>query len=317
MQEIKVKNEYLEVEFFSVGAAIYSIKFCGKDMVLNPDDKTIFLNNKSYQGAVVGPTAGRIEGASFELGNKTYELQKNFLDKHNLHGSDLQNLEYEVCQSSSKVEFSKTIYDQSYQANLDITVSYELIGEKIEMEIHVVTDSDTIINMTNHTYFNLGFDGLILDHQLQIPASNVWYLNDESLPREKVKINESILDFNQLTTIREKLTKHEQFDKVVFIDHPFELIDEPIKLFNPMNNIQLEVETNQPYLVVYTGNYLADENLKRRDKELKQFETICLETQALPNAINIPGERQSVILKANKTYTNKTSYKFTKENENE
>lgn len=317
MQEIKLMNEYLEIEFLSVGAAIYSIKFCGKDMVLNPDDKTIFLNNQSYQGAVVGPTAGRIAGASFELGDKKYNLQQNFLEKHNLHGSDLQNLEYEVCHHANKVVFSKIINDPSYQANLDITVIYELVEDKIVMEINVVTDRDTIVNMTNHTYFNLGFEGLILDHQLQIPASHVWYLDDESLPREKVKIDDSILDFNQSTTIREKLTNHEQFDKVVFIDHPFELATGSIRLFNPSNKIQLEIETNQPYLVVYTGNYLADENLTRGGEKLNQFETICLETQALPNAINIPGERETVTLKANQTYTNKTSYKFTKENENE
>ncbi len=317
LKEIVIKNQQLEVKLLSTGAAIYSIKYDGKDMVLSPDDKSIYANNTSYQGAIVGPTAGRVRNAQFELDGNFYDLPKNFLNKHNLHGSDLQNVEYDVKREGNKVEFSKVVHDPYYQANLDIKIIYQVIDSSLDMEINVKTDNNTIVNMTNHSYFNLGFENLILDHELTIPSSHVWYLDDESLPQEKVEIEKSVLDFTKGEKIGNKKIKHEQFDKVVFIDHPFKLSDNTISLYNPVNDIRMDVETNQPYVVIYSGNYLADEGLSRNGKSLKQFETICIETQAMPDAIHSDDERETVILRIDQEYQNKTTYKFSKENDNE
>ncbi len=311
---IKLKNEQLEVTLVSVGAAIDSIKYHGIDMVLSADDKQVYRHNNSYQGAIVGPSAGRIENAKFTIDDKQYQLKANFLNKHNLHGSDIQHLDYDVSFDDARASFTKTIYDQYYQAELDICITYELIESCLELTINVRPNADTIINMTNHTYFNLGFDSLILDHELTIPATSVWYLDEESLPREKVQIENSILDFRASRRIGDKLIKHEQFDKVGFIDHPFELKEGNVTLYNPNNKISMQLTTNKPYIVVYTGNYLAEEKITRNGQKLRQFETICLEPGEMPNAINIAGEDKNIVVRKDEQYTSKINYKFSKEN---
>ncbi len=310
MKQYNLKNDDLDIVLISFGAAIKSIEYKGKSMVITPDDDEVFKNNYTSQGAVIGPTAGRIKNATFNLDGKKFELPKNFLGKHNLHGTNMQAINYQGQQIDNKVVFTSSYYDEYFQTILDITITYELIECALNMKIEVIPSSDTIINMTNHTYFNLGFETNILEHELKIPASDVWYLDSESLPREKIAIDDSVLDFSKQTKIGDKLVKHEQFDKVIFIDHPFTLKGNTISLFNPQNNIKLDVVTNQKHVVVYSGNYLDSCGFTINGQIPNKFDAICIETQAMPNAINIDEHKCSVITRANDKYLNETSYVF-------
>ena len=313
MKEINLKNDYLNVTLLNRGAAIKSIVFDGDEMVLSSDNLDYYETNPSNQGVVVGRTAGRITNGEFNLNGKKYSINKNFKNKHNLHGNKIHLIDYEYVIYESKVVFKTSNDEGSYPGNINIQITYELIKNELKMTIEVITDADTIIDMTNHTYFSLDFKKTILEQELKIEANNVWLLNDDSLPVEKIKVDNTPFDFRKGVLLKNNCIEHEQFEKVGFIDHPFELKgDKKIELYDLETKRKLIIKTNQPYVVCYTGNYLADEDFLFKGKTPLKHQALCLETQNLPNDINISKEKSKSILKKGEEYINETSYVFQK-----
>ncbi len=314
MEEIILKNQYLKVVLSKQGGTLLSIKFDDSEMILNYDDKQLYQENASCQGAIIGRTAGRIANGQFMLNQQNYQLEKNYLNKHNLHGNKLHLREYQFEQDDNKVSFFLEDCAQEYPGNLQIKIVYQLIENKLRCDIFGKADAETIINMTNHTYFNLNNKKSILDHHLEIPATKVYLLDPESIPQKLIDVKNTVFDFTKLKAIRKNYVPNEQFKITKFIDHPYQLPKNPgiITLYEPESNRKLEIATNQKYVVCYTGNYLESENFLFNQQKITDYQGICFEAQALPNAINIPEERASVIYNEDELYHNFIEYTFTK-----
>lgn len=312
-----IQNEFLRVTILNVGAVIYKLEIMRngnwENMVLTFDDIEQYRDSPDYIGVgLCGRTAGRIENSAFKLNDKDYVIDKNFMDKHNLHGGyeGLHKQFSDVTVNDNQIICELTESNSQYPGNMNIKVYYQIDGNTLTQKIEGITDEDTIFNPTNHAYFNFDMSKDILDYKLEIDAKETYYLNKESIPNKKISMEKSIFSgLNTSLPLRNMMVKHEQFEYVGFIDHPFILNSGNIKMTN--DDITLNITTNQNCLVVYSGNYLGDLKEKVNGAFPKKNHAICLETQMMPNAINTLEYCDDIILRKNDKKIWETKYSFT------
>ncbi|AEH48195.1 aldose epimerase family protein [Parageobacillus thermoglucosidasius] len=283
-----------------------------------------YLENSPYFGAVIGRVAGRIQGASFELGGVTYSLAKNENNNH-LHGGP--NGFHRVLWQAMPVRrddavgvvFSYTSPDgeEGYPGTVHVQVTYWLNNDnEWTVTYRARSNKTTLLNLTNHTYFNLSGNGKrdILDHTLTIRSSRVLELNEELIPTGHVlDVANTPFDLRQGKKIREAVeSEHPQIELVGGgYDHPFWLDrhhDKEIVLSDPESGRVLTVETDEVGVVVYTSNQLPD-GLDLGGTPSRKYLGICLETQGLPDAIHHP-QFPSIVLPAGKEWVSTTVYRF-------
>ncbi len=271
---IEYKNYRLKV--LNIGATITEYSLDNKNIVLFYDNITDYLNNTMYLGAIVGRTAGRIKNAVY--GNT--QLPKNFLNKHNLHGNDLHLKFFDVKEIENGLELSLFDEEGVYTGNANIKVVYKLTDNGLEQEIFANSDKPTLFNFTNHSYFNLKPNTDIKNLNLKIDSEKVWSLCEESLPKKYIDVKNTAFDFLNSKKIEENLKIYDkQFEVTKFIDNPYKLNGNVIL---SSDDLKLTITTNQPYIVVYTGNYIGDEKFKFANSETFNRAGICLETQKIP-----------------------------------
>ncbi|ALA71939.1 aldose epimerase [Geobacillus stearothermophilus 10] len=283
-----------------------------------------YLTNAPYFGAVIGRVAGRIRGASFELDGITYQLAKNENNNH-LHGGPngfhhvLWQAEPVQRNNAVGVVFSYTSPDgeEGYPGTVHVQVEYWLNNDnEWTVTYRARSDKTTLLNLTNHTYFNLSGNGKrdILDHTLTIQSSRVLELNEELIPTGRVlDVAGTPFDLRQGKTIREAVESgHPQIELVGGgYDHPFWLDrhhDKEIVLSDPESGRVLTVETDEVGVVVYTSNQLP-EGLDLGGVPSRKYLGICLETQGLPDAVHHP-QFPSIVLPADKEQVSMTRYRF-------
>lgn len=293
IREYQIEYNQFKLKFLNLGAVITEYSYNGQNVVLEFEEKTSYLNNNTYLGSVVGRSAGRIRDGEID----GWQLPKNQDGKHNLHGNALHYKFYEVETKENQATLTLKDPEEDFPGNAIIQIKYLLTDDGLVQEINATSDKPTVFNMTNHSYFNLNGGGPILDHQLQIEAKQVLELDIDSLPIGIINTAGTAFDFNQPKLIgAAKAQGHSQFEYTDFIDHPFKL-DGQIKLTG--DKLQLEIETDQDFVVVYCGNFLGDEVNPIKGGMNKQYHAICLETQHAPGTTNLETE-----------YSSKTKYKI-------
>ncbi|MGY6520936.1 MAG: aldose epimerase family protein [Mongoliitalea sp.] len=299
------------------------------DVVLGFDDLDGYLqedyqNNYCYIGSTVGRIAGRIKGNEFTLDGITYSLPLNTGTIH-LHGGmegwDRKMWQARILEQADSVgvEFNYRSIDgeEGYPGNLDVWVTYELTN-KGEFLIHykAITDKKTIINPTNHAYFNLSgdFRKAISDHVFRVDADAYLPIDKQGMPTGEINhVNNSPFDFRKPTTLGERLEdQHAQIQLVGGIDHSFVLNSsmDAAELVHPASGRRLLVHTLEPGLQVYTGNSLGGEFTGKNGVRYGKHSAICLETQHFPDAVNQPSFK-SVVLEAGDVFLSKTVFVLT------
>jgi aldose 1-epimerase len=283
-----------------------------------------YITNSPYFGAVIGRVAGRIQHASFELDGKTYTLYKNENNNH-LHGGvkgfhrviwDAAVVEKE---NEIGVQFSYTSPDgeEGYPGNVHVQVTYTLNNEnELIISYNATSDQNTLLNLTNHTYFNLSgnLKRDILHHRLKIKSDQFLELDKEFIPTGTLlDVDNTPFDLRRGKIIEEGVTANHSQIKLVGqgYDHPFLLSthhDEEIVLSDPESGRTLTVETDEVGVVVYTGNQLPN-GMDIYGVPSRKYLGICLETQGLPDAIH-HSHFPSSILRAGETYSSVTKYMF-------
>ncbi|MGM7724626.1 aldose epimerase family protein [Metabacillus sp. Hm71] len=295
-----------------------------ENVVLGFDDVENYLENSPYFGAVVGRVAGRIKNGSFDLDGETYELPQNENANH-LHGGlegfdrKLWDAKPIVTNNETGVEFSYVSKDgeEGYPGTLTVKVTYLLTDQnELIMTYDATTDKKTLVNLTNHTYFNLSgnIKNDILSHKLKINSKKFLELNDQLIPTGNfLDVENTPFDFQKEKELREAiLADHKQVQLVgQGIDHPF-LLDEDQKkeivLLDEESGRKLLVETEEQSVVVYTSNMLGD--FRIRDVQARKYLGICLETQGLPDSIHHP-QFSPCILDVGDEYKTTTKFTFT------
>ena len=327
----ELKNsKNMSVQITNFGAVIMSIIVPDKngnmaDVVLGHDQLEKYLNNGDYLGAIVGRHANRIEDASFELNGVLYQLLKND-GKNNLHGGKigLHNMLWEAqitdsCDESS-LSLKVTMPDglENFPGNLDVTVKYTLTEDnQLVIDYYAVSDKDTVVNLTNHAYFNLAGhnSGDTLGHKVMINADKFTVNNNECIPTGEIRdVKGTVMDFTQMSFFEPGLKSgDEQIKCGNGYDHNWVLNSKgdinvlAAELYHPQSGRAMEVYTTKPGIQFYSGNYLN--LIGKNNTPYKKWQGVCLETQYFPNAMKHK-HFPSPILKANETYHHVTIYKF-------
>ncbi|MHA6725125.1 aldose epimerase family protein [Macrococcoides caseolyticum] len=291
----KITNKDITIELTNLGAIMKRILVQHNnqelDIVLGFDNEQDYLENDStYFGAVIGRNANRIEDSIFSIEGKQFHVESNEGD-NNLH-SGSNGFHTRIWDAISHNDYSITFsllsphLDQGFPGELKMEVTYALTEDNaLEVTYKGRSDSLTVFNPTNHSYFNLnGHDsGDVLHHKLWLNSDKYSDLNDESIPTGKqIDVRDTDMKFTELRKISED--KNNEFDDN-YILNSNDIQQKAATLIGDVTGIQMDVYTDSPCIQLYTGNGL-NEILGKKGVVYNKHAGVCLETQFEPNSIN-------------------------------
>ncbi|RBP96706.1 aldose 1-epimerase [Cytobacillus firmus] len=292
-----------------------------ENVVMGFDTLEEYINHSPFFGAIIGRVAGRIAGSAFTLDGTAYQLQKND-GEHHLHGGAggfhhvIWDSDAEKGMNEANIRFSYVSPDGEggYPGTLEVTVNYTLNNEnELVISYEAISDEKTIINLTNHTYFNLSGDLKrdILEHEVTMQSDQFLELDETLIPTgEFIHVENTPFDFRAGKKIKEgvKSVHHQNILAGGGYDHPFLLNTGEMTVVDSASGRKLTVETDRPSVVLYTANMLGND-FQIKGVQSKRHLGLCLETQCPPDAIhheNFP----SIVLEKNEVFKTKTSFKF-------
>jgi aldose 1-epimerase len=327
---LKNKNG-VEAAFTNYGARIISLKVPDQhgvqtDVVVGFSGVDQYIQStEPYFGATIGRYGNRIAKGKFILDGTTYALSINN-GINSLHGGKkgFQDVIWDAIKMNEQTiafsYFSKDM-EEGYPGNLQVKVIYNLTDEnELKISYEATTDKKTVVNLTNHAFFNLNGEGsgTILNHQLQINANFYTPVDSTLIPTGKHEtVTETPFDFRTISAIGKRIRDdHEQLKNGMGYDHNYVLNDQngtqmnhAARVEGDQSGIIMEVFTIEPGLQFYSGNFMQSKNtLKGGSKD--DFRTaFCLETQHFPDSPNQP-TFPSTVLNPGKLYNTSSVYKF-------
>jgi len=289
------------------------------DVVEGYDSFIEYETGGDYLGAAIGRVANRIGNAEFTLSGKTFRLVKNDGANH-LHGGlrGFDKYIWDAVTEGEKLVFSRLSPDgeENYPGNLSVKISYMLTEDcALCISYDAQTDADTIINLTNHSYFKLSSEKSALAHSLQIFAEQFTECDEGCLPTGRIlPVAGTPFDFRQPKILGQDIgLDDEQLQRGHGYDHNFVLSDtaymkKAAVLESLDTGIRMTTLTTLPGLQVYSANFLTDRPGKG-GKTISYRGSVCLETQVFPNGMAF-GHFPSPVLKKNAHYHQETVYRF-------
>jgi aldose 1-epimerase len=329
---ILINTNGLEMTVTNYGAKIVSLAVPDKsgkliDVVTGHNNIDEYLSSEEpYFGAVCGRTGNRIAQGKFTLDGKTYSLAINN-GPNNLHGGikGFNAVVWDAKQTDDQtVELTYLSRDgeEGFPGNLTTTVTYRLTNDNaVQIDYRAVTDRATIVNLTNHSYFNLSGAGdpYIGDHLLQINADRYLPTDETAIPYGPPEAVEGTpMDFRQPTEIGLRI--NDNFQQLIFgkgYDHTYVLNktgNEPsfcARVKSPKTGIIMTVYTTEPGVQLYTGNWTTGNFAAKNGQRYPERSALCLETQHFPDSINHP-EYPSVVLRPGEQFKSQTIFQFHK-----
>lgn len=282
-----------------------------------------YVAGHPFFGSTTGRVANRIARGKFKIDGKEYTVATNNGPNH-LHGGpngfDKQLWDAEQIESRSgpalKLQYVSPDGDQGYPGTLTTTVIYTLTNnDELKIDYKATTNKPTIVNLTNHSYFNLAGDGNgdILDHELMINADKYTVFDSTQIPTGEIKSVEGTpLDFRKPTPIGQRIAQVEGGG----YDHNFVLNGKTgdmklcARVRDPKSGRVMEIRTTEPGVQLYTANGLNGSITGTSGKPYPKYGAFCLETQHYPDSVNHP-EFPTVVLRPGQTYKTTTVHKFT------
>lgn len=301
------------------------------DVVLGYDNLEGYLEESPYFGAIIGRYGNRIDEGRFELDGEAYQLATNN-DPNHLHGGNrgFDKVVWEA-EPFSGAEGSGLVFtytspdgEEGYPGTLTARVTYTLTdANELIFDYEATTDEATPVNLTQHSYFNLGGhdSGDILDHDLMINADEFTPVDETLIPTGELEpVEGTPLDFRQPTAIGARIdAENQQLAYGLGYDHNFVLNREgqaddelvlAARLYDPGSGRVMEVLTEEPGLQFYSGNFLDGSITGKHGAAYEHRSGLCLETQHYPDSPNQP-HFPSTILRPGETYSTRTIYRFT------
>lgn len=318
----------MQVAFTDYGARIVSILVPDKtgtlrDVVLGFNSIHEYLQaEEQYHGATIGRYANRIAKGQFSLDAEDYPLQQNN-GSNSLHGgpAGFHSKVWDRRTSfKKKIDFCYISPDgeEGFPGKLKVYVSYELTEDnEIIIKYNAETDKKTIVNLTNHAYFNLDGEGEgdVLHHVVSLPADHFLPIDENQIPLENEKpVAGTVFDFRSPKKIGEDIDKDEvQLTRANGYDHTF-VNRQPIakvaaSAYSSRSGVRLEVFTTEPGVHLYTGNFLSDKDIGKSGRPYFSRSAFCFETQHYPDSPNHP-QFPSVVLEPGQFFESETIYKF-------
>ncbi|NEV93824.1 galactose mutarotase [Psychroflexus sp. YR1-1] len=310
----------MQLEVLNLGATITALKIPLRnhqsvDVVLGFDSPSDYINSFEYGqapyfGAVVGRFAGRIRNAQFQLNDRTVQLEKNLGD-HHIHGGKqgFSKHIWKVCSQTEGDEPSITFtltsphLDENYPGELKVEVRYTLtLANELDVYYKAISNADTLVNLTQHSYFNLdGYQGDVTDQQLKIKANKILETDEANVPSGQLNsLEDHPYDFSEFKPVPG------QIDDAFVLDFENDLAAE---LRSKKNKLHMKVYTNQPCMQVYVGGQVDSKLTPKGQTGYHKTSGICFETQAFPDAPNHEGF-PSALLKKEEVYRQHTKFQF-------
>lgn len=297
----QLENDYIKATVTDLGATLTKLidKKTNIDMVLGFDDEEGYRKyNGTNIGASVGRNANRIGNAKFTLNGKEYNLAANN-GPNNLHGGGVNGFAFKTwsvkSQSSDEIVFTYLSKDgeEGFPGNLNVEVSYKLDGNTLTWSYSGNCDQDTVFNMTNHSYFNLGEDD-IFDLELKVHSDTYSPVDDDSLTLDKtVKVENTPFDFREFTKMKTNL---DQLACGIDNNYVWEDLNDKLMAEVKSDKLHLKVYSDLPDMHLYTAYYLNGE-IGKYNRVYKPYSALCLECQYYPNAINYENYIKPILLK--------------------
>lgn len=328
------------VDLSTFGATITSIKVPDKngkikDVTQGYTSVTPYEESPvGHAGGTIGPCANKINNGTFKLNNKEYKLECN-KDNGKTHshggtdGFDVKNWNAEILKDGIKFTYLKKDMESGYPGNVTASVTYKFDNDnKLHIKYHAESDADTLINLTNHTYFNLdgaenAEENSVLDHIVELENSSRFTVNNSiAVPTGEIaSVKDTPFDFREAKKIKDVInTKSEQleissgFDQNFCIDnYDGKTLRHAAKVKSEKTGITLKVSTDLPGFQFYTANHLG-KSVQPLGKDGKRYEkrsAFCVEPQFYPDAVNTFDEKP--ILKKGEVYDREIVYEFTTE----
>lgn len=314
----------MQMEVSTLGGRILTLTAPDRDGKLadvlmglaRPED---YVDNHPYYGAFIGRYGNRIGDAKFTLGGKSYELEKNN-GKNMLHGGfvgfDRRLMTAKVDGEALVLSYHSPDGECGFPGNLDVDVKYELTDDgEVKLTYDAVSDADTLCNLTNHAYFNIGDDDTVLDQVLDINASRITPVDDELIPHGEfmdvigtpysfkggVKLGKNMFSDDHMIALCHGFDFNYCLDRKTENDLEF-----CASVYDEKSGRYMECYTTLPGVQLYTSNTVKGSVGK---KTYENYAALCLETQGFPNSPNCP-EYPSTVLKKGEKYHTETVYKF-------
>lgn len=321
-------NKNMKVVLSTFGASFYDLVLPNKNnvfesIILTPYNLNDFYYSGGYYGKTVGRFSGRIDKAECTINNKKYFLDKNWNGVNSLHGGkdgiSFQNFEYEIIneKGSTVVMFTYLEKEKLLPGDVSYKISYRVMDNSNDIKIcfEANTNQDTIVNLTNHVYFNLSGNGErnCLHHNLKLNCDKYTKLNNELITESINHVND-VMDFRN---------KHELIDYIYDpslqnhtakgYDHCFIKEDltnpEIAVLEEEKSGRRVTISTSYPAIVFYAGCYPKKYEFNENRFYIGQYHSVCLECQYIPNGINMSNVDKA-ILKKGELYSHYINYHF-------
>ena len=335
IEAIELSNDHgVSARVITLGATLQSLSVPDRDgrsddIVLGYSTAKEYLAEPQYFGATVGRYANRIAAGRFTLDGKQYVLPTNDGENH-LHGGPrgLDKVVWKVQPVSSGSPASVTLSyvspdgDGGYPGTLDITVVYSLNDDnELAIEYRATTDKPTIVNITNHAYFNLAGeagDSDVMDHRLMLFADQYTPVNATLIPTGELrKVAGTAFDFRKAHAIGDRIRdgSDEQIRFGRGYDHNFVVngsagaLRPGVRVEDPQSGRVMEVLTTAPGVQFYSGNFLDGTTVGKSGRVYRQGDAFCLEPQVFPDSPNKP-DFPSARLDPGETYVNRMVFRF-------
>jgi aldose 1-epimerase len=316
----------IEAEIITYGGIVVSLRVPDRqgkldDVVLGCNSLNQYIEQTAHFGGIVGRYANRIAHGTFQLDGQAYSIPKNDGDNA-LHGGtrgfDKVVWTAEAIPDGVELTYVSRDGDQGFPGTLTTIVRYTLGGGSLRIEYSATTDKDTVLNLTNHSYFNLAGQGNgdILKHVVQISASRITLLDANLIPTGEVKsVQATPFDFRTPHAVGQSIDADNAqlrfglgYDINYVLDHPGKLT-EVAEVYEPTTGRIMRVRTDQPGLQFYTGNHLDGSITGKQGRVYKKRSALCLETQHFPDSPN-HASFPSTELKPGEKFHSVTVYEF-------
>ncbi|MBK8620569.1 MAG: galactose mutarotase [Saprospiraceae bacterium] len=296
------------------------------DILLGKDDLAGYMSDQANFGCIIGRYANRISEGNLVIGDHTFLLSRN-LNGHHLHGGfdgfgkkvwNISDFYEETDSATILLTYESPDGEEGYPGNLKTEVRYTFTDQnELIIRFKAESDKDTVCNLTNHNYFNLGNKTDILDHELQIMASQITETDNDLIPTGRLKeVKNTVYDFLQMRPIDwreyqdiDSIKKQNGYDNNFITQHRANYEKHPVAIIRERkNNLKLEVYSSKPGLQLYTGNWLEGIQGKN-NTTYKNNAGLCLESQFYPDSPNQPTFPEAKLI-AGQTYHHYLKYKL-------
>ncbi|MDY0023745.1 MAG: hypothetical protein RBR66_02340 [Candidatus Izemoplasmatales bacterium] len=319
---IGIENDNIKVELLNYGASIKSIKtkdYLGnfEDIVLEYKNLDDYLENNIHLNATIGPIAGRVKDGLIKMSDEIYQLDKNFNEKHTLHGGTLalshKFFDFEITENK---DFTEVLfyYETDEPFNYLLRVIYQINDNKIRIDYEIETDKEFIFNLTNHAYFNLSgnLKADVLNHQIFLASNLRHELDEDSLFTGKIIKEKTIYDFTELDYAKKAINPLSKTSKGGLDDIYYFPNNDLRKLMavitDPISKRVLKIRSTMDHLVLYSHNNINQLPLVHLNDHKKHY-ALCFECEKAPYGFNDKDAR-SLLVKPGKISKNTIIFEF-------